>query len=1040
MHPDLHSLLVRHLKFRYVICVLLCVGLCGVCIPLLGRVAESTGLDESLRAGQLKELRLQPSGALLAWDHGRGKGVIFRGRDGLGEENVSGPSNIAPPAVSPSGHLAFVVDFDRSVLIRRDGGADRTLELGELLAEVIWLDDRRLAIGLQNSDRLVEIWDAVTGERLRRVIPIEPIDTSPGYRPVRATRLAWDPDRNRLHVLDAFTGAYFVSEISTDGVGTLHRTEIDDRHRQAYQDHIEKSHAKMIARGEFQPVAIHRFHVSLDSGGTAWMVEGCDDSTARLLAVTPDGAPHRTTADTDCCSLQAVAWRDELAFLRPALGESPGCFETVKRPDLAPDDLGWLEVIPLSQRPGVRSRQGRYAPPALHEIPLAPDASADLWPDFHPGLHLVCAGGDHRALDCSQQWLDPDATAPADLVPALTVGRAVTGRVTVDDEPVADTSVALVPETLRTVRRFVLPLTLPPGAPTPIREVRTDDTGRFELPPLAPGRYRLVLALPNGRRDQGTVFEVGPPRRERDGTIAAVDLGSLDFPSGLTVEVAITDAVGQPIPAAWAGAAQQTGPAGSLEFDEFQAQTGADGTARLTGFAPTGPTAVSCSATGYSGTREEFDSPPSFVPCTLVPLGRLTARLVDPDGEPLPALRVELRGGSAWSASSVETGTSDDEGRVVFTLPSEGTFEVVAAGPGRETVRRSLTLEPGESHDLGEMVLEPGTTWQLRVVDGATGEPVPGASVAPLDPVQAFRAAATDESGLVEIEGPAHGDLRLEARAEGFAVRHVDLPEASRAPDAQEPHEIVLDPGGWIVARVWDEETGGPCVGCRVSLSGPGPAEPLVTDSSGTARSSPLAPGLWRAIPERLRGLGSVVTRSGGDDTRLVTVAPRGTTEVRFGEPRETMEVVVAPAPGDRWRLYVQDTSGRATSHALDASGAATIPRPEGGALVSLVADGTSVDLATVPDDAPDPVVLDAPTGRLTGVLPEGVGDGGPLWVELWSLAAGDRTAGWWVAPGQRFAVPFLPTGSYELRSASGNLGAVTVIDGEETVFAPVGP
>jgi hypothetical protein len=1027
-----------HLRY-YLVRALLFVGLILFQMPLLGQGPEPTGL-EALRTGNMKELRLQPSGALLAWDHGRGKGVIFRDTDGLGKENVSGPSNIAPPAVSPSGHLAFVVDFDRSVLIRRDGGADRTIEVGEPLADVIWLDDRRLAIGLRNSDRLVEIWDAETGERLHRLIPTEPIDTSPGYRPVRVTRFAWDAARNRLHALDAFTGEYLVAQITGESAQVLHRGAIDDRHRQRYLDHIAQANERMIAREEFQPAAIWRFHVSRDSVGTAWMVERCEESTAHLLAVNPDNTVHRATVETACCSLQAVAWRDELAFLRPALGESPGCFETVKRPDLAPDDHAWLEVIPLSQRPGVRSRQGRYALPALHEIPVAPDASADLWPDFHPGLHLVCAGGQHRALDCSQQWLDPDATAPADLVPVPTVGRAVTGRVTVDDEPVADTSVALVPETLRTVRRFVLPLTLPPGAPTPEREVRTDDDGRFELPPLAPGRYRLVLALPNGRRDQGTVFEVGPPRRERDGTIAAVDLGGLDFASGLTVEVAITDASGQPIPAAWAGAAQQTGPAGSIEFDEFQAQTGADGMARLTGFAPTGQTAVSCSATGYSGTREEFESPPSFVPCTLVPLGRLTGRLVDPDGEPLPALRVELRGGSAWSASSVETATSDDDGRVAFTLPSEGTFEVVAAGPGREPVRRSLTVEPGESHDLGELILEPGTVWRVRVVDGATGEPVPGASVAPLDPRQAFRAATTDDEGAVEIEGPAHGDLRLEARAEGFAVRHVDLPEASRAPDAQEPHEIVLDPGGWIVARVWDEETGGPCVGCRVSLSGPGPADPLVTDASGAARSAPLAPGLWRAIPEWLRGLGSVVTRSGGDDTQLVTVDPRTTAEVRFGEPRETMEVVVSPAPGGSWRLHVQDTSGRATSHALDASGAATIPRPEGGALVSLVADGTNVDLGTVPEDAPDPVVLDPPAGRLTGVLPPEAGDGGGVWLELWSPATGHRIAGWWAAPGQRFAVPFLPTGSYELRSASGSLGAVTVIDGQETVFEPTAP
>lgn len=1037
--------------------------------------------------GLANALVVSPSGELILWDIETGRGFVLGGSPVLAAvEEFRGPRS-PQLALSSGGRRAFLIDGNRTVEIHLPDGTRRRLDLKQELGGMAWLDDERLAVSPTNGDFLVEVWDFQSGKLLQGIEKTEPILEEPGFKLLRATELAWDPERRRLHTLDAYSGYYRAYDLSKGFVAganeaptePLYAAQVNDRHRQRYEERTAALDREFAERGEFQGTSIWRFDLGLDAHGTAWMVESCDrdgdagavaPGTAHLLAVDPEGAEHRLAIETPCCSLQAVPWGERLVFARSGRPGVTGCFATVPLPSIPPARTGsfWLEASPLLLRATSLSRRITEPPSILERFDVGAGPAEVLErlgarEDLVPGLTLVCTGGEDRPVDCRQLWLDPEAPDGLELRPRP--GRPVTGRVTLEGVGMGGASVALVPADFKTTRLLTLPLILPEGAEEPVREVETDQDGRFTLPALAPGDYRLLLELPGGRRDHETTFTVTPPRRtgSNAGTrtpatvepLDVLDLGDLDFPAGLSVEVLVAGPDGQPIPGALVGAVQ-AGPdraRNPAAVTELQAGSDESGHAVLGGLSPDLPASVVCRAPGYEIWRERFDAPPSFVACTLVPLGRLTGRVVDEEGASLSAARVTLSGSSSFSGPWVETAEvgGEDEGRFRFEDLEEGHLRLVAASPGHAAKTLSLTLEPGEARDVGELVLEPGTRWMHRVVEQspeAEREPVAGATITAVAPPGSLAPATTDTWGETEVEGPATGPLTVEVQAEGFAPRRVEVPETARTLDA-EPFEIVLERGGWIEAHVWDEATGAPCAGCQVSLSGSGPGQGLVTDASGTARSGPLAPGPWQASLSRVQGFGGMVTRSGGHDVRRVTVAPGETTEVRFGDPAQTVEVVVSPPPvsetggPEAWQLVVRDLAGAVRLYALDASGSAIVRRPEGAAVLSLTGGGTTVELGTLAEDATDPALIERPSGLLTCRLPASTDGNGPVpgrtRLELVNLGDGRRVATVDAEPGSVVRIPFLATGVYELRGGGRSLGTAAVVDGRETSLGDLG-
>ncbi len=89
-----------------------------------------------------------------------------------------------------------------------------------------------------------------------------------------------------------------------------------------------------------------------------------------------------------------------------------------------------------------------------------------------------------------------------------------------------------------------------------MREVATNEAGRFRLPEIAPGEYFLETLLPSGRVHRTDPFEV-PDRNtlrrhyevnERVEGKVFWDLEIIVVPSGLDVELVVVDGVGDPIP------------------------------------------------------------------------------------------------------------------------------------------------------------------------------------------------------------------------------------------------------------------------------------------------------------------------------------------------------------------------------------------------------------------------------------------------------------------------------------------------------------
>ena len=1017
--------------------------------------------------GLIDDLVVDPSShpkKLVAWDAQSGTGFVLEKPPGWAViAKFKGPKS-SQVALSPGGSRAYLTELNRAVEIHQPDGTRETLDIGHPLGHMAWLDDRRLAVSPTNGDHLVEIWDVESGKLLEQLGSVPVISTAPGYRPLRATDLTWDSDRHRLHALDAFTGQYRVYDLSKPTgdppAEPLYKAQIEDPARARYEDWIAATNRQLVARQQYQGATFWRFSSALDAHGDAWMVERCDPAgdeaktsagTAHLLAVDPQGAEHRFDLKTACCSLRAVPWGDRLVFSRSATPGRAGCFATEPRPSLE-SSVGassWLEATPLSLREDPRSRQRTY-PPALRQrfAPGAdPTASAAQLTKMAPGSALVCIGGEGRAVDCGQLWLDSHADLAAKLKledDASRTGRSATGRITLGGTSVAGAALSVVPTKLRTTRLVTLPLAWAKGAEKPVREVATGGDGRFTLPRLAPGQYRLLVRLPGGRMDQDTTFTVTAPRGA--GTPEPLALGDLDYPVGLRLEVVVTDPDGQPIPGAQAGAAQPlpAGTEGPGARTLFAADVGEDGRAVLDGLTPDLPVVVTCRALGYALWRQRFDVPPASVDCRVDPLSRIAGRLVNDDGEPLAEGRVTLTGGSGFDSDAVETAVvgAEDEGRFNFEGIEPAHFQLTAASQGRAAKSLSLSLEAGETRDLGDLVLEAGAQWMSRVIDGSDHQPdpvpVPGATLTAFTPPGSLRPATTDARGEAELEGPATGALTLDVQAPGFAPRRVEVPESVRTLDAP-PYEITLERGGWIQARVWDEASGNPCAGCTIDLSGTGPAQSLTTDSSGTARSQALAPGIWQASLDRVRGYGTMVTRSGGDDVRTVTVAPETTTEVRFGERKETLEVIVSPPPPEpgAWRLLVRDLAGSSRVFSLDASGSATVRRPEGGAVLSLLGAGMSIELGRLSEDADDPTLIERPTGAVTGRLPSSLSNGEPseepIRLEVVNLATGSRVAEVDARPGAEIRVPFLLDGVYGLEADGKTLATAAVSGGRET-------
>lgn len=396
----------------------------------------------------------------------------------------------------------------------------------------------------------------------------------------------------------------------------------------------------------------------------------------------------------------------------------------------------------------------------------------------------------------SSVTLSDDEQAVSDLRLVLGPSRTAGGRV-VDPEgqPVAGAIVELVrslsAETRSPSEEEIL-------ADDGLYRTGTGSDGSFHLADLPTGWFDLEV-----RRPGFMLLTVPGVEMRTDDSVA--DLGPLVLNVGKRLEGRATEPGGAPV----AGAEVWVVPdmeAGARTWKAFLAAgpatvTDRDGHFVLQGLDPRQALSVDVCRRGYQTGRiwqETLEEGP--VQVTLPRAARLSGRVVDPDGKPIPGASVgaSLTGASRgdWfpptspcpQSGEFSSAETDSEGRFSLEPLEEGLFELqnfaegyLSADPtsvevkvGQESAGPTLVLKRGAVLTEKVPVAErnpAGRRARGRVVD-PDGEPVPGALVdTPENPF--IGAAYTGADGSFSLE-MGEGAFVLLARKSGYAPVRLD--------------------------------------------------------------------------------------------------------------------------------------------------------------------------------------------------------------------------------------------------------------------------
>ncbi len=736
---------------------------------------------------------------------------------------------------------------------------------------------------------------------------------------------------------------------------------------------------------------------------------------AAAAAATP--APAAVAAATPASAAAAAATPAPPAAAAPAAAPgSPSAAEgaPLVRLSAARLERPWVEATPLA-----------WGSAAKVLVPARPAATVALV-DVPPGMAMVCAGAEGRAPRCQRALLAKGRVLElAEPLP----GVRITGRLLLGRSPLAGRRLAVAPAGLAARRAFTLPLARRGDGGSLLREVRSGADGRFAIPQLAPGEYVLEARAAGSRDGRSGAFTVPDPARlRRNGDDPAgpptLDLGDWSLAEGVPLAVRVVDWAGAPIAGAEVAALQDD--AGAAE-SVSAARTGADGRATLDRLDAAAAVQIHCSAAGYVAADEELARVPVEARCALARRASLAGRVVGDDDRPIAAATLTLE---RAERSIRRSAASDPAGAFAFADLAAGRYRLVAAAPGRRAIARAVEIAAGERGSAGVLRLAPADRLWGQLVDAASGDPLPGAAVAVVEPAGGG-SATTDDEGRFGLAAGAELALRLELRAPGFPVKRVEVdPELHTAEAA--PLVVGLSRGGRVQIGVWDERTDAPCLGCTVQLVGQG-MEPvtLTTDAGGEATSEPLDPGAWDAYLETAESVGSTV-RVHSDAVRPVTVVAGTVSRLDFGRHATLVVRFSSPLPPG-WMVAASGDSFRSTA-AAGADGTFAVRRPDGEAITLAVVDGAlhRVQQAVVPAGYGDPALaLPLPAASVRGVLMRGDEPGRELQVSLAGSPGGGELASALADGNGAFEIPFLPAGIYSLAVEGRPVQTVEVRDGQ---------
>jgi protocatechuate 3,4-dioxygenase beta subunit len=472
--------------------------------------------------------------------------------------------------------------------------------------------------------------------------------------------------------------------------------------------------------------------------------------------------------------------------------------------------------------------------------------------------------GEYRVKLSHMDFLEAEEamTAPAqDVRLVLRAGASIAVEVVdATGQPVSGSHVELIPSA-------------PEGGRYRGRTGFTDEEGRMTLRGLEPGRQTVVASTPADQPARTVRQELelqGSEQRQM----------RLQFEEGLQLSGVVVDSAGQPVagaemrvtPAAMVGGQEYEDPelapiAERLESEWFSGldsprRTGPDGRFSVPHLRP-GTWLVTALKQGYSfdgaltGRKVRSVGPlsgvlveagASDVRLVLMPVGYVRGRLVHADGSPIARFQLN------------ERLQEDERGEFRWPISSTGEELLAFAAPGLAGTVRRVPVRKGVDVELGEVVLKPGRSVRVRVVDADTAEPVVGARLDLRDPADAdpdgdrsllYRLpeeppeAAPGQivyvsPSLVQTEGDGRVTLpNVEARPLLLHVEHADYLEA-RLPLGTEQTDVTvtLRGGAWLEGEV---RAGG-----RLVESG---AVTVKTPEGRTVDYTPIRDGTYAAGP-----------------------------------------------------------------------------------------------------------------------------------------------------------------------------------------------
>ncbi len=382
------------------------------------------------------------------------------------------------------------------------------------------------------------------------------------------------------------------------------------------------------------------------------------------------------------------------------------------------------------------------------------------------------------------------------------------------------------------------------------------EQGRVTIANLPPGKASLSLR-PDGfeaiEREGLTLPEERP-----------LELGEILLETGLRITGKVLGEDGRPL----ADASVEITAMGAGRFARSSAKTAADGGFVAGGLEQLAYT-VTASAEGYGkATREDVEPDGDPLVLELARAGAIRGRVlagdppqplrgfsVTPQGKATPGVPFQMQA-ALQARARLSYNEPAGEFRVDGLTGDTYSLKIEATGHVASRVEK-VTVTPGQTADVGDVVLERGVTLHGSVTERDGGRPIGGASVSLEEPglfnVGAFmnfdRASEiTGPDGKFMLSGLAPGRHTVKVEHESFSPGKSEVEIAAGIPPA--PLVVELGHGGAIEGTYRDPDGKPVNGGMVIAMLGFTPSPNAVTsaDEVGHFRIENLTPGSYRVM------------------------------------------------------------------------------------------------------------------------------------------------------------------------------------------------